>query len=148
MAGAMLQRRQADCIRSKSKRGEEADMSVRVRLQLEPTPEATYAPQTSRPKPASEGTVDLNETLPWLPLRRVRPQRMTEPQVRCIRCEGRMEPGTAPVHLQKEGFRVAWDALPAWVCSRCEAPYFEEREVRLVQRTLSLMKQLSARATA
>ena len=120
-------------------------MSVRVRLQLEPTP---YLPETSRPQSVPETSVDLNETLPWLPLRRVRPQRPAEPQVRCIRCEGRMEPGTAPVHIEKEGYRVAWDALPAWVCSRCEASYFEEREVRLVQRTLSLMKLLSTRAHA
>jgi YgiT-type zinc finger domain-containing protein len=116
-------------------------MSLRVRLQLDP------ASRDLRPEPGPEAPVDLNETLPWRPLRRTRPQRISESQVRCIRCEGKMERGTAPVHLEKEGCRVSWDALPAWVCSRCEASYFEESEVRMVKRTLSLMKQLSARST-
>jgi len=57
-----------------------------------------------------------------------------------------MERGTAPVHIQKEGYRASWDALPAWVCSRCETPYFEEKEVLLVQSTLSLMKPPSGRS--
>ncbi len=115
-------------------------MSVRVRLQLEPAP----LPRSSQLRP--EGPADLNETLPWVPLRRVRAERSNDPQVRCIRCEGRMERGTAPVHIQKEGYRASWDALPAWVCSRCETPYFEEKEVLLVQSTLSLMKPPSGRS--
>lgn len=105
-------------------------MSLRVRLHLEEAP------------------VDLNETLPWLPLHRVRRDRSSEALVRCIRCDGRMEKGTAPVHLEKEGCRISWDSLPAWVCSRCEAAYFEEREVLLVKSTLALMRQRPARATA
>lgn len=115
-------------------------MSLRVRLHLDP------APESLRPEPGPDAPVDLNETLPWLPLRRARPQRLVDSPVRCIRCEGRVERGTAPVHLEKEGCRVSWDALPAWVCSRCEAAYFEEREVLLVKGTLALMKQRSPRA--
>jgi uncharacterized protein with PIN domain len=107
-------------------------MSVRVRLQLEPTPTLP---------------VDLNETLPWYPLRRVQPEPRPEPQVRCIRCEGRMERGTVPVQIERNGFRASWDSLPAWVCSRCESPYFEENEVRLVRSVLEAMKLLSAQST-
>jgi hypothetical protein len=110
-------------------------MSLRVRLQLEPTPEQL----SPRPERRPQGPVDLNETLPWLPYRQVRPER-SEPQVRCIHCDGRMAPGTVPVHIEKEGYRASWDALPAWICSRCETPYFEEQEVLLVQSTLALMK--------
>ena len=114
-------------------------MSLRVRLQLEPTPE--YTPS----EPGSKEPVDLNETLPWVPFRRVHPER-TVAQVRCIRCEGRMEQGTVPVHIEKEGYRASWDALPAWICSRCETPYFEEKEVLLVQSTLALMKPSARKA--
>jgi hypothetical protein len=117
-------------------------MSLRVRLQLEPTPEPRLEPTSVRP---SHGPVDLNETLPWLPYRQVRPER-SEPQVRCIRCDGRMEPGTAPVHIQKDGYGVSWDALPAWICSLCETPYFEEKEVLLVQSMLALMKDAAKKA--
>ena len=114
-------------------------MSLRVRLQLEPT--LPY----ERPEPRPQGPVDLNETLPWLPFRQVRPER-SEAQVRCIRCDGRMERGTVPVHIEKEGYRASWDALPAWICSRCETPYFEEQEVLLVQSTLALMKPSAKKA--
>jgi len=115
-------------------------MSIRVRLHYDPvaSPRPVEIPRTD----------DLNETLPWLPLRRLRPEATVHPQVRCIRCEGRMEKGTAPVRIERDGYHVSWDGLPAWVCTRCEAPYFEEREVRLVQRALGLMKQLSSRAIA
>lgn len=114
-------------------------MSLRVRLQLEPTPEPSLEPMPVRPERRSSGPVDLNETLPWLPYRQVRPER-SEPQVRCIHCDGPMAPGTVPVQIEKEGYRASWDALPAWICSRCETPYFEEQEVLLVQSTLALMK--------
>ena len=112
-------------------------MSLRVRLQLEPTPHYPYV--ESRPEPRREAPVDLNETLPWIPFRRVKATR-TEAEVRCIHCDGRMEQGTAPVHIEKEGYQASWDALPAWICCRCETPYFEEKEVLLVQGTLALMK--------
>ncbi|HZF13639.1 MAG TPA: YgiT-type zinc finger protein [Thermoanaerobaculia bacterium] len=113
-------------------------MSIRVRLHYDPV-------ESMLPAAPRDSQLDLNETLPWFPLRRVRPAPTAQPQVRCIRCEGRMEKGTAPVHIERNGYRVAWDGLPAWVCTRCESSYFEENEVRLVQRALGLMKQLSAR---
>jgi uncharacterized protein with PIN domain len=116
-------------------------MSVRVRLQLDPG----LPMNATREEPSAP--LDLNETLPWVPLRRVQPA-PEEPQVRCIRCEGRMERGTAPVRIERPGFHLAWDGLPAWVCSRCEAPYFEEREVRLVQRALAMMRRPSGRTGA
>jgi YgiT-type zinc finger domain-containing protein len=117
-------------------------MSIRVRLHYDPV--ASTAPAA----PPRDPQLDLNETLPWFPLRRMRPESTAQPQVRCIRCEGRMEKGTAPVRIERNGYQVAWDRLPAWVCTRCEASYFEEHEVRLVQRALGLMKQLSTRSDA
>jgi hypothetical protein len=106
-------------------------MSVRIRLRLD-------TPLPARPE---EPPSDLNQTLPWVPLRGVRAERGSEAQVRCIRCDGRMERGTVPVQIEKEGYKASWEALPAWICCRCETPYFEENEVLLVQCTLALIKQ-------
>ena len=105
-------------------------MSLHIRLQLD-------APLPARPEEPS----GLNQTLPWVPLHEVRAERWSEDQVRCIRCDGPMERGTTPVRIEREGCQASWEALPAWICCRCETPYFEENEVLLVQCTLALLKQ-------
>ena len=116
-------------------------MSVRVRLNLEPS----SSPLRLVPPPAAEPTADperLNETLLWI---QPRPASLVAgPEVRCIRCEGRLAPGRAPVRLERPGFRLAWEALPAWICGRCEASYFEPREVHLIRRALDLMRRLAS----
>lgn len=109
-------------------------MAVRVRLQSSPSPLRLVRPSTPPGQP-----IDLDETQPVL----LRGPRLLTPEsapVRCIRCDGRMERGAAPVHLEREGYRVAWEALPAWVCTRCETPYFEEREVTLIRQALDLLR--------
>jgi YgiT-type zinc finger domain-containing protein len=50
----------------------------------------------------------------------------------CIHCKGRMKRGTAPFSMDRNGYHVSWDAIPAWVCSQCEEPFFESREVELI----------------
>jgi YgiT-type zinc finger domain-containing protein len=106
-------------------------MSVRVRLQSSPSPLRLVRPSTGRP-------VDLDETQPVL----LRGPRLLQPEsvpVRCIRCDGRLERGTAPVDVERQGCRIALEALPAWVCTRCETPYFEEREVTVIRQALDLL---------
>jgi len=118
-------------------------MSVRVRLILEPSPSPLRLVPPPAAEPASPADPErLNETLPWI---QPRPASLAAgPQVRCIRCEGRLAPGRAPVRLERPGFRLAWEALPAWVCGRCEASYFEAREVHLIRRALDLMRRLAS----
>ena len=54
----------------------------------------------------------------------------------CLHCKGRMLRGTAPFSLDRHGYHVAWDAIPAWVCTQCGEPFFESREVELIQKAL------------
>jgi YgiT-type zinc finger domain-containing protein len=120
-------------------------MSVRVRLSPVSSPLRLVTANEPFGSPApGDGARDaerLNETLPWI---QPRPASLAAgPQARCIRCEGQLAPGRAPVHLERPGYRLAWEGLPAWVCSRCEASYFEEREVHLIRRTLDLMRRLA-----
>ena len=115
-------------------------MSVRVRFS-----ESAPSPRLVRPgmHPGFQPPpVDLDETQPVLLRGPVRIQQESAP-VRCIRCDGRVERGTAPVRIERPGYRVAWEALPAWVCTRCESPYFEEREVALIRQALSLLREAS-----
>jgi YgiT-type zinc finger domain-containing protein len=49
----------------------------------------------------------------------------------------------APFHIDRKGFHLSLEAVPAWVCGRCGGPWFEEREVNTIQR---LLTQLDERA--
>ena len=65
----------------------------------------------------------------------------------CIHCKGRMERATAPFSLDREGYHIGWDAIPAWVCTQCGEPYFETREVDLIQKTVATLDRESASLT-
>jgi YgiT-type zinc finger domain-containing protein len=62
----------------------------------------------------------------------------------CLHCKGRMERKTAPFSLDRKGYHVSWDAIPAWVCTQCGEPYFEAREVDLIQKALAAMEREGA----
>lgn len=53
--------------------------------------------------------------------------------MKCLYCQGTMEPGTAPFHVDRKGYHLTIDALPAWVCTQCGQPYFEETAVAAIQ---------------
>ena len=57
-------------------------------------------------------------------------------KMKCIHCKGRMKRGTAPFSLDRNGYHVSWDAVPAWACTQCGEPFFEAREVDLIQNAL------------
>lgn len=65
-------------------------------------------------------------------------------QMKCIHCEGRMKKDAAPFHIDRRGYHLSLDAVPAWVCGQCGEPYFEEREVRTIQRLLSQLDKQTA----
>jgi YgiT-type zinc finger domain-containing protein len=51
----------------------------------------------------------------------------------CMYCQGRMERGTAPFHIDRKDYHLLFDRVPAWVCSQCGEVYFEEAEVDSIQ---------------
>jgi len=65
----------------------------------------------------------------------------------CIHCKGKMERAVAPFSVDRKGYHVHWDAIPAWVCRQCGEPYFESREVDLVQKALTVLDRESAALT-
>jgi YgiT-type zinc finger domain-containing protein len=48
-------------------------------------------------------------------------------------CQGEMERGTAPFHIDRKGYHLLFDRIPAWVCSQCGEVYFAEIEVDSIQ---------------
>lgn len=55
----------------------------------------------------------------------------------CLYCKARMRRGTAPFTIERNGYRVAWDHIPAWVCDQCGEVMFEAHEVDLIQSVLA-----------
>ena len=57
----------------------------------------------------------------------------------CIHCQGLMEKGTAPFHIDRNGYHLLLDTIPAWVCQQCGEVYFEEAEVDSIQSLIRTM---------
>lgn len=53
--------------------------------------------------------------------------------MKCMYCQGKMERGVAPFHIDRKGYHLQLDKIPAWVCSQCGEVYFGEEEVDLIQ---------------
>ena len=53
--------------------------------------------------------------------------------MKCLHCQGRMERKTAPFHIDRKGYHLTLDAIPAWVCTQCGEPFFDEAEVQVIQ---------------
>ncbi|NOQ62954.1 MAG: YgiT-type zinc finger protein [Methyloprofundus sp.] len=56
--------------------------------------------------------------------------------MQCFHCKGEMSKGSAPFSVDRNGYHISWEAVPAWVCSQCGEAYFEENEVNHIQKAL------------
>ena len=56
--------------------------------------------------------------------------------MKCLHCQGKMERDTAPFHIDRNGYHLILDTIPAWVCSQCGEAFFEESEVEAIQRVI------------
>lgn len=69
--------------------------------------------------------------------------------MKCMHCQGTMKRATAPFHIDRKGYHLALDAVPAWVCPQCGEPYFEAREVESIQHlTAQVDEQMASLASA
>jgi YgiT-type zinc finger domain-containing protein len=59
-----------------------------------------------------------------------------------------MEKGTAPFSIDRKGYHVHWNALPAWVCTQCGEPYLDGAEVDRIQRALTALDASEATEAA
>ena len=61
--------------------------------------------------------------------------------MKCIHCKGEMERKTAPFQIDRKGYHLLFDAIPAWVCTQCGEAYFEETEVDAIQEVLKKLDE-------
>jgi YgiT-type zinc finger domain-containing protein len=62
----------------------------------------------------------------------------------CLYCKAQMQHGTAPFTIDRNGYHISWDNIPAWVCDQCGEVMFEAREVDLIQEALTSLDRETA----
>lgn len=67
--------------------------------------------------------------------------------MKCIHCQGTMKRGTAPFHIDRKGYHLLFDAIPAWVCIQCGEAYFDEAEVEAIQELIRTIDQGTQKIT-
>jgi YgiT-type zinc finger domain-containing protein len=50
-----------------------------------------------------------------------------------------MKKGTAPFSIDRNGYHISWDAIPAWVCEQCGESLLETQEVDTIQDALAVL---------
>lgn len=67
----------------------------------------------------------------------------------CLHCKGTMVWSSAPLSVDRNGYHITWESIPAWVCNQCGETLFEESTLHHVQLALQQVdketKALSAR---
>ncbi len=54
----------------------------------------------------------------------------------CLYCKGNMIKSSAPFNVDRNGYHITWESIPAWVCSQCGEALFEDNEVSHIQKAL------------
>jgi YgiT-type zinc finger domain-containing protein len=52
-----------------------------------------------------------------------------------------MERKTAPFQIDRKGYHLTLESVPAWVCTQCGEVYFEETEVDAIQEVMMELDQ-------
>ena len=66
--------------------------------------------------------------------------------MKCIHCRGEMKKGNTPFHVDRKGYHILLDSVPAWICEQCGESYFEEKEVDAIQELVKAVEQKTAAA--
>jgi len=53
--------------------------------------------------------------------------------MKCYFCGGEMKKGKTTYTLNRAGYHLLIDDVPAWVCAQCSETYFEENAVDTIQ---------------
>ena len=67
--------------------------------------------------------------------------------MKCSFCQGKMQNGAAPFHVDRDGYNLTLGAIPAWICTQCGEAHFEEEEVQAIQNLITLLDQQAKKIT-
>jgi YgiT-type zinc finger domain-containing protein len=57
----------------------------------------------------------------------------------CLCCKAQMKKGTTPFNIDRNGYHISWDAIPARVCEQCGESLLETQEVDTIQDALTVL---------
>ena len=110
-------------------------------------PERVHSPVYPKPiglhrvAPRRSTPIDLDATLPLAPEKP--PEAREVLPMKCLYCQAPVTKGTTQVRVNRNGYHLTWQAVPAWVCTRCEQAYFEPQEVDMVRQAVTSMSRLA-----
>jgi YgiT-type zinc finger domain-containing protein len=61
--------------------------------------------------------------------------------MKCMLCSGEMEKSRVTYSVDRKGYHLFLEEIPAYVCSQCGERFFAEGEVDAIQRMLRAMEQ-------
>ncbi len=59
----------------------------------------------------------------------------------CMYCQGTMKRDIAPFHVDRKGYHLTFDVVPAWVCIQCGEVYFEDTKIGAIQEVIQTIEQ-------
>ena len=68
--------------------------------------------------------------------------------MKCMHCKGLMNRGKAPFHIDRKGYHLTLDAIPAWVCQQCGEVYIDEPEVDSIQEVIKAVEDRAKKMIA
>ncbi|MFH2059985.1 MAG: YgiT-type zinc finger protein [Pseudomonadota bacterium] len=68
--------------------------------------------------------------------------------MKCMHCKGTMKKNIAPFHVDRKGYHLTLDTVPAWVCNQCGEAYFDEHEVDSIQEIIQTLEDRTDKLTA
>ena len=61
--------------------------------------------------------------------------------MKCVFCQGKLEKGTIPFHIDKVGIHVTFDAVLALICHQCGQAMFQEAETRTIEGVIDAIEK-------
>lgn len=65
----------------------------------------------------------------------------------CMYCRGKMERKSTPFQIDRKGYCLTLERIPAWVCSQCAEVYFEESDVDAIQEVINMLDKQTEKLT-
>ena len=64
-----------------------------------------------------------------------------------MHCQGTMKKNVAPFYIDRKGYHLTLDTVPAWLCNQCGEVYFDEHEVGAIQEIIQTLEDRTDKLT-
>jgi len=61
--------------------------------------------------------------------------------MKCLLCKGEMEKTAVSYTVDRKGYHLFIEKIPAYVCTRCGERYFEEKETKAIQNMIKALEE-------